>query len=222
MDMIGSITLKQSQRSVLLIKKDLLEALQAAIQDHRNGDVFQIKAALLQHTDWTEPEESFVDGDSGSITPEIKEKVEKDQYYRLYDELKKNWAPRKKAPPKDFQISAALNPLLNKLYLLVQALSVANVGPDGKVAHRDLGTSEADQFIAQKIHLAQTNILIFIDMLVNKSAEVGDADMELFNALRVSGFMSALLDYLKDQGCNMQGAADLNKALNRIQCTRKS
>lgn len=219
--MVGSILLKQCQRSVMLIKAELLKALEDAIKEHRNGDVYQIKAALLQHTDWTEPEESFVD-DNSSVTPEIKEKVEKDQYYRLYDELKKKWAPRKKANPADFQISTALNPLLNKLCLLVNALSVANVGSDGKVAHRELGMSEADQLIAQKIHLAQSNILIFIEMIVTKSEEMGDADMELFNALRISGFLNALLDYLTEQGCNMQGAAVLKKALDRIHCTRKS
>ncbi len=221
--MIGTILLKQCQRQVLLTERDLLEALQAAIRDHRNGDVFQIKAALLQHTDWKDPEQEPVDSSSNSsISPEIKEQVEKDQYYHLYEDLKKLWAPRKKTPPKDFQVTAGLNPLLHKLYLLVQTLSVANVGLDGKVAHRELGTSEADQFIAQKIHLAQTNILIFVDRIVNHGAEVGDPEMEMFNALRISGFLSALLEYLTKQGCNMQGAADLNKALDRITCTRKS
>lgn len=215
--MIEHIFLKQAKRQILVDRELLLKELAAAKKAGRGNDAFQIKAALTQYYQWVEGAEE------SSVTPEVKAALERDQYYHLFDLLKTKWAPAKfrTGSPIKCQISASLSALVRDLHLLIDKLGNANTS-GGRTVHHKLTDSEADQIIARQIHLAQTNILIFINSLATRPAEVGDPGGELVDALQGSHFLIVLIEYLTEQGCNMQGAANLRNALQRIECTGKT
>ena len=218
--MVVHLTLKQAGRSVIVAKDVLRQELALAVKERRNSDAYVIKQKLLE-MGWDEAEE-----EASSVTPEMSKELERDQYWTLIQVLGKINPPRFKksigSGRSQVVVSAHLLKLVGELHLLIERLKNANATPGGKQAHHELGASETDLLIGQQIHLAQTDILIFINRLIHEGAAVGDPDQELLDALLACGFISVLQDYLQEQGCNMQGAAVLKKALERIQCTGKS
>jgi hypothetical protein len=217
--MLAQIFLKQAQRSVPKRVDDLVKELALAEKGNRNSDAYLIKSILINELGWEEP--TTVSG----VTPEIAEIEAKDEYWSLIKNLDAIHPPKVKknaSYENRVEVSASLYTLWKDLDLLLDKLGKANVTPSGETAHHELKATETDLLIGQQIHLAQTSILVFIDRLLNHADAVGDPNGDLLQALTVCGFIGALQDYLKEQGCNMQGAANLKKMLKRIECTGKA
>lgn len=207
--MIVFVKLKQSGKDVPKTVEALLKALKEAEPAH-TGDMHQIRAALTD----LDYDVYANDLEEQTVTPEISDIVKMEEYGRLV-KLMTRLHPRavraRAQYVKKLSVAATLQPCCSQLALLLDILFKANGN-----AHRELGMSEEDQVIARRIHLAQTNIMLFIESLCQS-----DATFKLVDALAATGFMAYLQDYLATQHCNKEAASKLKKKLAGIECTAK-